>query len=553
MLSLRFATAIISLMLFLGAPCFSQAPGGPGGWPFAGNDLNNSRWASAETILNNQNVGALAVQWQFTTQNDVSATPSVDAAGGYVYFPDWSGNLYKLSAASGAVVWTHKMTDYGLGSAVMSRTTPTLYGTMLIIGASASWANPNPSGSYVLALNASDGSLIWSTPLDPDRYSLSTGSPIVYNGIAYIGVSSSEENISNPTFRGSLVAVSLADGQVLWRTYFVPNGYTGAPVWSGTPVIDVAQSQIYVTTGNNYLVPQSVQACEQAAQGNKRAIILCQAPDNSEDSIVALDLATGKAKWAHRCSTDDEWIKACSWHGTGCPDPAGTDYDFGAGANLFTVNIDGVPTTVVGAGQKSGVYWAVSPGSGALLWSTVVGPGGRLGGMEWGTASDNQRIYVAISNTRRATYTLKPSGLSWNGGSWAALDAATGTILWQVPDPGFSPIQPNQHALSLGAVTVANGVVYAASMSGYMYALDAATGATLWSFLAPGSVNAAPAVVNGTLYWGTGYHNFPFAPGTASNTFYAFSLPASNAKNKVAPSDRENRPPACPGCVTSGQ
>jgi polyvinyl alcohol dehydrogenase (cytochrome) len=80
------------------------------GWPFAGNDLNNSRWASAETILNNQNVGGLTVKWQFTTQNDVSATPSVDATGGYVYFPDWSGNLYKLNAATGATVWTHKMT-----------------------------------------------------------------------------------------------------------------------------------------------------------------------------------------------------------------------------------------------------------------------------------------------------------------------------------------------------------------------------------------------------------------------------------------------------------
>jgi polyvinyl alcohol dehydrogenase (cytochrome) len=70
-------------------------------------------------------------------------------------------------------------------------------------------------------------------------------------------------------------------------------------------------------------------------------------------------------------------------------------------------------------------------------------------------------------------------------------------------------------------------------MSGNMYAFNAATGATLWSFLAPGSVNAAPAVVNGTLYWGTGYHNFPAANpfGTASNTFYAFSLPG----NVIAP------------------
>jgi len=66
-------------------------------------------------------------------------------------------------------------------------------------------------------------------------------------------------------------------------------------------------------------------------------------------------------------------------------------------------------------------------------------------------------------------------------------------------------------------------------MSGYMYALDAATGATLWSFKAPGSVNSAPAVINGTVYWGTGYHNFPIRQpvGTASNTFYAFSLPTS--------------------------
>ena len=101
-----------------------------------------------------------------------------------------------------------------------------------------------------------------------------------------------------------------------------------------------------------------------------------------------------------------------------------------------------------------------------------------------------------------------------------------------MPDPGFNPLQPSQHALTLAAVTVANGVVYAASMSGFMYALDAATGATLWSFQAPGSVNAAPSVVNGIVYWGSGYHNFPLALGTPSNNFYALSLPASNAKPK---------------------
>jgi polyvinyl alcohol dehydrogenase (cytochrome) len=480
-------------------------------------------------------VSGLVVKWQFTTANDVSATPSVDSTGSYVYFPDWSGNLYKLNTADGSVVWQHKMTDYGLAPAVMSRTTPTLSGSMVIIGASTSLASPRPYGAHLLALNASDGSLIWKTPLDSNLNALATTSPIIYNGVAYMGVSSTEEALTNPTFRGSLVAISLENGQVLWQTYFVPSGYSGAPVWSSTPVIDVADNQIYVTTGNNYLVPLTVQTCEQAAGQNTKAIVACQSPTDYEDSIVALDLATGKVKWGRQCSIDDAWINACNQGSSYCPDPEGLDYDFGAGANLFQATINGVSTSVVGAGQKSGVYWALSPKDGTKLWSTAVGPGGIVGGMEWGTASDNQRIYAAISNPSSTPYKLQPSGTVWTGGSWAALDPATGAILWQVEDPGSSTVHPSKHALALGPVTTANGVVYVPSMSGYMYALDAATGATLWSYKAPGSVNAGPAIVNGTLYWGTGYHNFPalFPLGTASNTFYAFALPSSNIKIKA--------------------
>jgi polyvinyl alcohol dehydrogenase (cytochrome) len=519
--------AALCAALLMAQASFSQTPG----WPSAGYDLRDSHWAPGETKLNSENVSGLAVKWKFTTQDDVSATPSVDSTGSYVYFPDWSGNLYKLSTASGASVWTHSMTDYGLPPGIMSRTTPTLYGEKVIIGASVplaeSESNPNPFGAYLLALNSSDGSLIWRTLLDPDLNAISTSSPVIYAGIAYVGVSSTEEGLTHPTFRGSLVAISLATGEILWRTHFVPNTYSGAPVWSSTPVIDVARSQIYVTTGNNYLVPLAVQMCEQGVLGNARALMTCQAENNYEDSIVALDLATGSVKWGRRCSPADAYITPCRSGGTTCPDPEGLDLDFGAGANLFTATINGVPTQLVGAGQKSGIYWAVSPTTGVPVWYTVVGPSGKLGGIEWGTASDNQRVYVAVVNSAQQNFTLQPSGLPWNGSYWAALDAATGNILWEAPDPGQSTVFPGDHALALGPLAVANGVVYVPSMSGHMYALDAASGATLWSFQAPGSVNAAPAIVGGTLYWGTGYHHFPIKQpiGTASNTFYAFSLP----------------------------
>ena len=101
-------SAALCAVLLMAQASFSQTPG----WPSAGYDLNNSHWAPAETILNSENVSGLTVKWKFTTQNDVSATPSVDSTGSYVYFPDWSGNLYKLNAATGAIVWTH--TDGGL-------------------------------------------------------------------------------------------------------------------------------------------------------------------------------------------------------------------------------------------------------------------------------------------------------------------------------------------------------------------------------------------------------------------------------------------------------
>jgi len=55
---------------------------------------------------------------------------------------------------------------------------------------------------------------------------------------------------------------------------------------------------------------------------------------------------------------------------------------------------------------------------------------------------------------------------------------------------------------------------------GDMVALDSTTGATLWSHHANGSVVAGPAIVQGVVYWGTGYTRF----GTGNNQLFAFSI-----------------------------
>ena len=170
--------------------------------------------------------------------------------------------------------------------------------------------------------------------------------------------------------------------------------------------------------------------------------------------------------------------------------------------------------TIIGAGQKSGVYTAFDPDTGKIVWQTQVGPGSALGGMEWGSATDGQRIYVGVAN-----YYGIPTATG-SAGFWAALDPATGKILWQTADPNSS--------LALGPLAVANGVVYVPSMAGgatspNMLALDAATGKAAVELPGGRIGDRRRDRVNGTVFWGSGYTHLGIPGFTGASTFYAFS------------------------------
>ena len=60
------------------------------------------------------------------------------------------------------------------------------------------------------------------------------------------------------------------------------------------------------------------------------------------------------------------------------------------------------------AGQKSGVVTAVDPDrKGEFLWQTRVGDGRSLGGVQWGSAADGNKIYLAVSDTK---FSVVPPG-----------------------------------------------------------------------------------------------------------------------------------------------
>jgi hypothetical protein len=124
---------------------------------------------------------------------------------------------------------------------------------------------------------------------------------------------------------------------------------------------------LYVTTGNSYSVPHGY--CVDPGQTDCTLL----PADAHIDSIVALNLKTGKVTWVHHTLTADTWTLS---------EPnASPDFDFGAGPNLYTATIHGEQTDVLGAGQKNGMYYALDPATGKLIWATQAGPGGVLGGI----------------------------------------------------------------------------------------------------------------------------------------------------------------------------
>jgi len=484
-----------------------------GQWPFAGQNLSNTRSPAGEFGVNTQNVGKLKPKWVFTTGGDVSATPTV--AGDAVYFPDWAGTLFPVEKDSGKLIWSHKISEYDGRATAMSRVSPAVSNNELIFGDNLLGKAVTHDGANVIAVDRKTGLRRWITKVDTHPAAIITGSPVVFGDMVFVGVSSNEEALATDpnypccTFRGSMVALNVNTGAIVWKTYVVPDnsgktgGYSGNAIWQ-IPAVDPVRNSLFFGTGNNYTVPASVLACGEAnPNGN------CTAPDDHFDSAMSLDLNTGRIKWSKRLQGFDAWTVAClsAPPGVNCPDPHSPDYDLGgSGPNLLR--------NVVGFGQKSGVYWGLNPDSGDIIWSSIVGPGGTLGGIEWGTATDGQRIYVAITNSSHKPYTLANGGPSINWGSWAALDPASGRILWQVADP-------TPGATDQGAVSVANGIVYAGSYSGTMYALDAAAGRVLFQFASGGSVVDGPSLTGNMVFWGSGYGHI--APGIPNNKVYAFS------------------------------
>jgi polyvinyl alcohol dehydrogenase (cytochrome) len=317
-------------------------------------------------------------------------------------------------------------------------------------------------------------------------------------------------------------------------------GPSGAAIWSA-PTIDAKRGMLYVTTGNNYssmgIRGKDDEPCvgdDDDAPRKGSAGVACGKATAYSDSVVALNLRTGRIMWGKQVTPHDIFTGGCNAKQE-CPGP---DFDFGSSV-LIEKRPDG--REVLLAGQKSGVVWALDPDNkGAVLWQQRVGKGGINGGVQWGMASDGQRVYAAVSDVGRVRRTggdpleYRSAGVDPKvGGGLTALRIADGEKAWYAaptPCPAAqaicSPAQPS-------ALTAVQGAVFSGSVDGHLRAFAAEDGRIVWDVDTAkdfatvngvkahgGSIDGAgPVVAGGMVYVSSGYARNGGMPG---NVLLAF-------------------------------
>jgi polyvinyl alcohol dehydrogenase (cytochrome) len=504
-------------------------------WNGWGNGLEQRRFQPAEMArLSAAEVPQLKLKWAFGFQGASRAYGQPAVLGGMLFVGSATAKIFALDAKSGCIYWEFAP-KAPVRTAISVGQGPR--GFLVYFG-------DQRANAY--AVDAMTGQEVWTQRVDEHSAAIITGAPVLDEGVLYVPVASGEEattmrsSTTCCTFRGSVVALNAQSGKVLWKAYSITAvpaptrqndagvqmfGPAGASIWS-SPTIDRSRKLVYATTGNSY----------------------ADATTDGSNAFIAFRLDTGERAWVHQATEGDAYTMACNRSdaaGRGnCPQANGPDVDFGNSAIL--VNLPGGHRALI-AGQKSGVVHALDPDrNGALLWRTTVGVGGKLGGVQWGSAADEQHVYVAVSDVRIGPVAPGTPGgqqTPWGvtlrvdpdaGGGLLALKLATGEVAWKTPHPGCKGV-PGCSPAQSAAVTAIPGVVFSGGLDGHLRAYAASSGHIIWDIdtkgphatvngvLAQGGSLDGPGavVVDGMLYVNSGYAVFGGTPG---NVLLAFSV-----------------------------
>jgi alcohol dehydrogenase (cytochrome c) len=445
---------------------------------YAGN--YNSQRHSALKQITTANVHNLAAKWAYHVEDVVTLETTPIVANGVMYVTG-RNHIVALDARSGNIIWQAK------GGAERGAA---YYDGMIYV---------TTADRHIQALDARNGSVIWDIKTHDDAR-LAGGAPLVAHGKVMVS-----GNFPN----GFIQAYDAKTGKYIWTWLPLPipddpaiktwgsNGPKGMPIWVGG-ASDPEQNLVFYGTGQ----PEPEFAGETRPGDNLYG-----------DSIVALDVDTGKLKWYFQTTPHD-------MH----------DWDATEATVLVDAVFEGHPRKLLLQANRNGFYYVLDRTNGQFLlgtpfidkidWTTGLDSKGRpsvvpgheptllgtetcpstAGATNWPSPTydpDTHYFYLQATegcglNFRGSSEPDSDTGYlesSKDSEKWQAyvraLDGFTGKRVWQYKETGSNHYGP-------GLVSNGGGIVFAAEQMGQFTALDAKTGKVLWHFNTGAVITASP-------------------------------------------------------------
>lgn len=442
---------VLSVLLVMGVLALPvpSAHAQVGDWSTYLGDPGHSGYNGSETIINPSTVQGLIQHWSHSVKAKISTQPIV--ANGMVYWGSWDGVEHASSVTNGTNIWTAnlgqtKNCKSGLLGGPMGVLSTATVATETINGTSRTVVYVGGGDNNLYALDANLGTVLWKLPLGSPPTSFLYGSPTVYNGSVYIGVSGLADCVRA---QGQLVQVDASLGTVQHTFDVVPAGCLGGSVWT-SPSIDETAGTLYFLTSENG-------ACSQ-----KEKLTL---------SLIELNVA------------DLSFVS--SWTIPGAQRL--NDGDPGSSPILFHATIGGILHQMVGFMNKRGIYYAFDRTtiSSGPLWQTSIAtaPGPSTASSAW----DGTNLYVSAGNTLI-------NGTSCPG-SLNALNPVSGALLWQTclnyDSQGGLMAVPGMVEIGVGNTVM----IFGTANGSLLFSFQDTTGSKS-DFLGPGTIS------NGVLYQG---------------------------------------------------
>jgi len=508
-------------------------------WPAVAGGWDNSRYSTLDQI-NLTNVKTLGGAWMHAFDGERSRASPVVADG--MLFITAGSHVYAFNPATGEQLWSFQteVAPSGMYKGVA------VGGGLVYVGL---------GNGHIQAVEEKTGKLAWTGTIADDpplKGQAIPAGPTYVNGMVISGLANGDYGLN-----GRIVALDAKTGKFLWRFNTIPGpGEPGHETWPAdneewkkggggvwvNGAVDSELGLIYFGVGNP--VPQW--------GGELRG------GDNLyTDSVVALDIKTGKPRWHYQVVHHDIW-----------------EQDLGTPMILFEAKVKGKPRKALAAMRTDGALFLLDRATGKPVFPVEERPVPQdprvktaptqpfpVGADQLGPRCEPKEqipegfkpmcefdpIYADTPNAMYPILTTRSSPMSYSpqtkmfyaagspgwplwirrfddpkffiavstgagiktSGILAGIDAQTNKIVWEKKTP-------YEMQNGSGVTTTAGQIAFHGEPDGNFQAFDAKTGDLLWQFQTGANAGGPAAVyeVNGTEY----------AAIAASGSLWAFKL-----------------------------